>query len=127
MLSSINLGIIEFLLQTLSLSKSGAQVLPTARVALEYFYTYRNYGCHYPGSMSSKVIFNDIRIIKSSRPEVFCKKGVLKNFARFTGKPLCLKPATLLKKRLWHRFFPVNFAKFLRTYFYRTPLVAASE
>ena len=26
-------------------------------------------------------------------------------------------PATLLKKRLWHRCFPVNFAKFLRTPF----------
>ena len=23
--------------------------------------------------------------------------------------------ATLLKKRLWHRYFPVNFARFLRT------------
>ena len=28
-----------------------------------------------------------------------------------------LKPVTLLKKRLWHRFFPVNFEKFLRTHF----------
>ena len=27
------------------------------------------------------------------------------------------RPATLLKKRLWHRRFPVNFAKFLRTPF----------
>ena len=27
------------------------------------------------------------------------------------------EPATLLKKRLWHRCFPVNFAKFLRTPF----------
>ena len=35
-------------------------------------------------------------------------------------------PATLLEKRLWHRCFPVNFAKFLRTPFHRTPLVAAS-
>ena len=26
---------------------------------------------------------------RSSRPEVFCKKVVLKNFARFTGKHLC--------------------------------------
>ena len=26
---------------------------------------------------------------RSSRPEVFCKKGVLKNFAKFTGKRLC--------------------------------------
>ena len=29
-----------------------------------------------------------------------------------------LRPATLLKKRLWHRCFPVNFAKFLRTSFF---------
>ena len=60
----------------------------------------------------------------NSRPEVFCKKGVLRNFAKFTGKHLCqsfffnkvagLRPATLLKKRLWHRCFPKNFAKFLR-------------
>ena len=34
-----------------------------------------------------------------------------------------VRPATLLKKRLWNRCFPVNFAKFLRTPFYRTPLV----
>ena len=26
-------------------------------------------------------------------------------------------PATLLKKRLWHRYFPMDFAKFLRTPF----------
>ena len=29
----------------------------------------------------------------------------------------CLRPATLLKKRLWHRCFSVNFAKFLGTPF----------
>ena len=29
-----------------------------------------------------------------------------------------LSPATLLKKRLWHRCFPVNFVKFLRTPFF---------
>ena len=55
------------------------------------------------------------------------KKGVLRNFAKFTGKHLCqslffdkiagLRPATLLKKRLWHRRFPLNFAKFLRATF----------
>ena len=28
-----------------------------------------------------------------------------------------LRPATLLKKRLWRRYFPVNFAKFLKTPF----------
>ena len=56
----------------------------------------------------------------------FCKKGVLRNFTKITGKHLCqsLRPATLLKKRFWHRCFPVNFAKFLRTPFFRTPPVA---
>ena len=27
--------------------------------------------------------------VRSSRPEVFCKKGVLKNFAKITEKRLC--------------------------------------
>ena len=45
--------------------------------------------------------------VRSSR-QVFCKKGVLRNFANFTGKHLCqslffnkvagLRPATLLKR-----------------------------
>ena len=33
------------------------------------------------------------------------------------GSVVDLGPVTLLKKRLWHRCFPVNFAKFLRTPF----------
>ena len=62
---------------------------------------------------------------RSSRPEMLCKKGVLNNFAKFTGKHLCQslsfnkvadrRAATLFKKRPWHRRSPVNFAKFLRT------------
>ena len=57
------------------------------------------------------------------------KKGALKNFTNFTEKHLYqslffnkvagLRTATLLKKRLWHRCFPVNFLKFLRTPFLR--------
>ena len=56
-----------------------------------------------------------------------CKKCVLRNFAKFTEKHLRqslffnkvtgLRPVTLLKKRLWHRCFSVNFTKFLRTPF----------
>ena len=35
-------------------------------------------------------IFNNLNIRdKSSRPDVFCKSGVLKNFAKFTGRHLC--------------------------------------
>ena len=29
------------------------------------------------------------KVLRNSRTEVFCKKGVLKNFAKFTGKHLC--------------------------------------
>ena len=60
---------------------------------------------------------------RSCRPEGFCKKGVLRNFAKFKGKHLCQslffnkRPVTLLKKRLCYVCFPVNFAKFLRTRF----------
>ena len=66
-------------------------------------------------------------LIRSSRPKLFCKKGVLRNFAKFTGKHVCkslffskvagLRPATLSKKRLWYRCFPMNFENFLRTPF----------
>ena len=31
---------------------------------------------------------------------------------------LTLRPETLFKKRLWHRYFPVNFAKILKTPFF---------
>ena len=84
---------------------------------------------------------------RNNRPEVFCKKGVLRNFAKFTGKHLRqsqffnkvaglqsqffnkvlgLRPATLFKKRLWQRCFPANFVQFLRTPFLASPLMAAS-
>ena len=38
--------------------------------------------------------------LRTSHPEVFCKKSVLRNFAKFTGKHLCQRtwPATLLTK-----------------------------
>ena len=56
-------------------------------------------------------------IYRSSHQRRSMKKGVLRNFAKFTGKRLCqslfFNKETLLKKRLWHRCFPVNFVKFL--------------
>ena len=63
--------------------------------------------------------------IQKQPPEVVYKKGVLENFTKFTGKHLCqsvffnkvvcLRPATFFKRKLWHRCFPVNFAKFQGT------------
>ena len=85
--------------------------------------------------------FNDIKSnllqikCSSSYPEVFCKKVFLEisqnsqenTCARaFFNKVAGLRPPALLKKKLRHRCFPVNFVKFRRTLFYRTPLVAAS-
>ena len=61
--------------------------------------------------------------------ELFYRKGIFKNLAKFKGKQLCwslfykifarLRPTILLKKRLGHRCFPVSFTKFLKTPFYR--------
>ena len=73
---------------------------------------------------------------RSSHQRCSTRKDVPKNSAKFIGKHLCqsllfnrvagglffnnvtdLRPVTLFKKRLWYRYFPVNFAKFLRTPF----------
>ena len=78
-------------------------------------------------SLDSFSNFDKLKPYRSSSLEVFCKKGVLRNFTEFTGKRLCqslifnkvagLRPANLVKKRIQHRCSPVNFAKFLRTLF----------
>ena len=63
----------------------------------------------------------------SSHKSCSLQKSVIKNLSKFTGKHLCmglffnkvagLRVATLLKKRLWHRCFPLKFAKFSKTPF----------
>ena len=71
--------------------------------------------------------------IRSSRPKVFCKKGVLRNFEKFTRKHLCqsllfnkvagLRPTTLLKKETLARCFPGDFCEiFLRATFLKEHL-----
>ena len=68
---------------------------------------------------------NEFPYVRSTHWRCSVKKGVFRNFAKFTRKHLCwslflnkvsgLRPTTLLKERLWHICFPVNFAKFLGT------------
>ena len=76
-------------------------------------------------SQKVKTKLNTLRTERQKQPqEVFCKKSCS---TKFTGKHLCqslifnkvagLRPATLLRKRLWCRCLPVNFAKLLRTAF----------
>ena len=75
---------------------------------------------------------------RSTRPEVFCKKGVLKNFTeKFTGKYLCqslffnsCRPQTcnLIEKETLAQVFSCEFCEISKnTFFYRTPLVVAPE
>ena len=65
------------------------------------------------------------------------KKAVLRNFTKYTWKHVCynfffnrvtgLGPLALLKKRLWHRCFPVIFVKFLRSRFFTEQLRATAS
>ena len=66
-------------------------------------------------------------VFRSSHQRCSVKKAFSERFTKLRGKHLCqsllfnnvagVRHATLLKKRLWHKCFPVNFVKFLRTPF----------
>ena len=60
-------------------------------------------------------MYDDNSKIQKQPPEVFCKTGVLRNFAIFTGKHLCQIHFFNRVAGLRHRCFPVNFEDFLRT------------
>ena len=84
------------------------------KIVLEYR---RAYNCLSQKQSSAEVLQNGVyQSFKSSCPEVFCKKGVLKNFAKFTGKHLCqsLFFNKVAGPEAWTlaQVFPVNFAKF---------------
>ena len=58
------------------------------------------------------------RRCRSSHRSCSVKKGLLRNFANFTGKHnqvADLQSASFLQKRFQHKCFPVKFAKLLRT------------
>ena len=69
-----------------------------------------------------------VELHRSSQQRCSKTKGVLNIFAKFTGKHLSqndffnkvagVRPATLLKERLWYRCFSYEFCKtFKSTYF----------
>ena len=75
---------------------------------------------------------------RSSHRRCSVRKGVFRDFAKFTGKYPCqslffnkvvdLSPATLLKKETLAQVFSCEFCKIsTNTFFYRTPPVAASD
>ena len=72
--------------------------------------------------VGSRKLKRALLFVRSSHQKCSVRKGVLRNFAKFTAKRLCQSYFFLLKKRLCHRCSPVNFAKY-PTFFYRTPPV----
>ena len=61
-----------------------------------------------------------------SRPEVFCEKVVLRNLTKFTGK--YLRQSLFIEKETLAQVFSCEFYEISKkTFFHRTPLVAASE
>ena len=66
-----------------------------------------------------------VTFVMTNLPEVFFKKRCSWKFHKIDrktpvpetlfNKVAGLRPATLLKKSLWHRCFPVNFEQFLKT------------
>ena len=81
----------------------------------------------------------DSRNCRSNRLEVFCKKGALRNFAKFTGKHLCQtlffntvaglpKSCNLIKKETLVQVFSCESCEISKdTFFHKAPLVAASK
>ena len=64
---------------------------------------------------------------RSSRPEVFCKKRVLRYFIKFTGKYLCQSLFFTKVKETPAQVFSCEFCEISKnTFSYRTSLVVAS-
>ena len=82
-----------------------------------------------PFSSVSIVHFEPVNVCWHKQPlEVFCEKNMFFEIWQNSQENTCarvsffskvsgLMPASLLIKRLWNRYFPVNFAKILRTPF----------
>ena len=86
---------------------------------------HKTYSMNHSLHISHYFLFHDQDILPEAATRgVLWKKGVLRNFTKFTGKHLFhslffnkvvgLRSVTMLKKRLWYSCFPVNIAKFLR-------------
>ena len=64
-----------------------------------------------------------IKICESSRPEVLCKKSVLRNFTKFPGKHLC-QSLFLNKKETLAQVFSYEFCEISKNIFFFTEHLA---
>ena len=86
------------------------------------FYKQLFRGCQCHQKCFIETLANLFKNIQKQPPEVFYEERCPQKFHRIHRKKpepeLELGiPAALLKQRIWHRCFPVNFVKFLRTPF----------
>ena len=89
-------------------------------------------------SLSSKIILQNMSISHTKRqifkehrnscPKMFCKKGFLRNFTKFTGKHLCQSLYFIKTKEILAQVFSCEICENSKnTFSYRTPPVAASK
>ena len=82
-------------------------------------------------TFSSKYSWHIIATLRSSCPEVFCKKLVVKHFAKFIGKQLCrsqfsYKMSGRAEKRFRHMFY-YNISEIFKKIFFKEHLRTADS
>ena len=87
------------------------------------------FSCEYYKIFKDNYFVEHLRC-RSSRPEVFCEKGILRNFAKLTGKQQCQTlffNGNFIKKETLALLFSCEFCEISKnTFSYRTFPVAAS-
>ena len=86
---------------------------------------------HFPPNHKFHRILKKARQHQKQPPEVFCKKRFLRNYAKFTGKPLCQslffssrpQACNFIKKETLAQVYYCYFCEISKnTFFYRAPL-----
>ena len=112
----------------IDINSNPAQLTQEVEITLKCYFIFRNFGIIHINVILTPCLWCLGYISEAVGWRYSVKKGVLRNFAKLAGKHLCqrlffnkvadLRPATLFKKRHWHRCFTMNFTKFLRIPFF---------
>ena len=95
------------IIETKEIQKTMAEKIQELELEIKELKKVRNRSSH--RRFSVKKVF--LEIWQNSQENICARVS-------FFNKVAGLRPTTLLKKRLWHRRFPVNYAKFLKISFF---------
>ena len=95
------------IIETKEIQKTMAEKIQELELEIKELKKVRNRSSH--RRFSVKKVF--LEIWQNSQENICARVS-------FFNKVAGLRPTTLLKKRLWHRRFPVNYAKFLKIPFF---------